>query len=379
MWPTPATVGELVGLMTERNLRVLLDGTPLLGDRTGVGRYTAALSEELASISDVDTRAVAFTLRGWRRLRTVLPHGAQARGIPVAARMLRKSWLRTNFPPVELFAGTTDVVHGTNFVLPSTARAAGVLTIHDLGFLEAPEELLASDRELPALVRRGAHRADAICTPTSAVADAVAERLDVDRDKIVVTPLGVDPAWFTAAPAGRKVRQRLGLPAEYLLFVGASGPRKGLDWLTRAHAAAGDLPPLVFTGPGRFPGETDAAHTGYLSQMDLRSVVAGASALVLPSRDEGFGLPILEAMACDVPVVCSDIPALREVAGGCASLVPFEDTAGLVEALRAAVADPHAASTSAAHRAHAASFTWRACAEATVRAYRNAVGSSPSP
>jgi glycosyltransferase involved in cell wall biosynthesis len=294
--------------------------------------------------------------------------------MPVAARVLRQTWLRSQFPPVEIFAGPTDVVHGTNFVLPGAIRAARVLTIHDLAFLDAPDELPPSDAELPRLVRRGASLADVICTPSAAVADAVASRLDVDRDKIVVTPLGVDPVWFNARPPDKQQREKLGLPTrEYLLFVGAPGPRKGLDWLIRAHDTAKDLPPLVFVGPGRFPAH-GRRHLGYLSDVDLRTVVAGASALVLPSRDEGFGLPVLEAMACDVPVVCSDIPALREVTGGCAGLVPYGDIDALVAALRTAVSDPHAVATSTARRAHAASFTWRRCAQRTLDAYRRATG-----
>lgn len=359
--------------MADKRLRVLLDGTPLLGDRTGIGRYTASLSEELASLSDLDTRAVAFTLRGWRRLRTALPHGVRARGMPVAARLVRKSWLRSPFPPIELFAGPTDVVHGTNFVLPETVRAARVLTIHDLAFLDAPGELSPTDRELPALVRHGARQADIICTPTAAVADAVAERFDTDREKIEVTPLGVDPGWFTGRPPSRRERDRLGLPEQYILFAGAAGPRKGLEWLNGAHDRGKNLPPIVFAGPGHFPRTARSLHTGYLSDLDLQRVVAGASVLVLPSRDEGFGLPVLEAMACDVPVVCTDIPALREVSGGLARLVPYGDTQGLADALREAVTEPHAASASATRRAHAARFTWRRCAEATVTAYRRAV------
>ncbi|UQS22623.1 glycosyltransferase family 4 protein [Amycolatopsis thermalba] len=358
--------------MAERALRVLLDGTPLLGDRTGIGRYTASLAEELASMSDVDMRAVAFTLRGWRRLRYVLPHGARARGMPVAARMLRKAWLRSAFPPIELFAGRADVVHGTNFVLPGAVRAAGVLTIHDLAFLDAPGELPPSDRELPELVRRGAARADVICTPTAAVADAVATRLDVDRAKVVVTPLGVDAAWFTGRPPDEPMRERLGLPERYLLFVGAAGPRKGLDWLLKAHAAAEDLPPLVFSGPGPAPGSPRSRRLGYLSERDLHNVMAGAAALVLPSRDEGFGLPVLEALASDVPVVCSDIPALREISGGFAHLAPYGEVDALIAALREAVAEPPLASRSIERRAHAASFTWRRTAETTLAAYRQA-------
>ncbi|WP_236795764.1 glycosyltransferase family 1 protein [Amycolatopsis sp. GM8] len=355
-----------------RPLRVLLDGTPLLGNRTGIGRYTASLAEELASRSDVDTRVVAFTLRGWQRLRHVLPHGVRARGAPVAARLLRKAWLRSTFPPVELFAGRSDVLHGTNFVLPRSLWAAGVLTIHDLAFLDAPEELPPSDRELPQLVRQGAAEARVICTPTAATADTVAERLEVPREKIEVTPLGVDAAWFTGRPPNEQMRARLRLPAEYLLFVGASGPRKGLDWLMKAHAANPDLPPLVLAGPGPVRVSSRAQHIGYLSEVDLRNLVAGASALVLPSRDEGFGLPVLEALACDVPVVCTDIPALREIAGGYAHLVPYQDVEALSEAMRQAVSEPRAASKSVARRAHAAGFTWRRCADATVAAYRRA-------
>jgi glycosyltransferase involved in cell wall biosynthesis len=359
--------------VADRPLKVLLDGTPLLGSRTGIGRYTASLMEELASVSEVDTRAVAFTLRGWRKLRHALPHGVRARGIPAPARLLRRSWLKSQFPPIELFAGPTDVVHGTNFVLPGALRAAGVLTIHDLAFLDVPGELSPGNFELPQLVLRGAANADVICTPTEAVADSVADRLNIDREKIVVTPLGVDPVWFNARPPEKEDRARLGLPTEYLLFLGAPGPRKGLDWLAQAHAAAPDLPPLVFAGPGKFTVSDRSQHLGYVSDADLHTVVAGATALVLPSRDEGFGLPVLEAMACDVPVVCSDIPALREVAGDCAGLVPYEDVDALVEALRTAVSDPHAVATSAARRTRAATFTWRQCAERTVEAYRQAV------
>jgi glycosyltransferase involved in cell wall biosynthesis len=353
-----------------RRLRVLIDGTPLLGQRTGIGRYTAALAEELASRSDVDIRAVAFTLRGWRALRSVLPHGVWARGAPCSANLLRQCWLRSSFPPVELIAGFSDVVHGTNFVLPVAAHAGGVLTIHDLAFLDAPGELPPSDRELPALVRRSAQRAGVVCTPTAAVAEVVHERLGVPEDRLMVTPLGVDPAWFAARPPSPELRERLGLPAEYLLFVGADGPRKGLDFLRKAHQSTPGLPPLVLTGPGPSGVDGRTIRTGYLPEVDLRSVVAGASTLVLPSRDEGFGLPVLEALACNVSVVCSDVPALREVAGDQATLVPYGDPEALADALVRSLEEPPPHAVLAARRGHASGFTWRRCAEKTVDAYR---------
>ena len=340
------------------DLRVLLDATPLLGPRTGIGRYTASLVSALTS--DVDVRLIGFSARGWRQLRAEAPSGAAVVGPPIPARALRKLWRGGSFPPIELMSGAVEVVHGTNFVLPPSVRAAGVVTVHDLAFLQDPS--LASD-DLPALVRRSAQRARVVCTPTAAVADQVAERLDVAPEKLAVTPLGVDPEWFSAAPAPDHR-----LPPEYLLFVGADGPRKGLDVLREALAP--DLPPLVIAGPGD-AGEVDGVlRTGFLSDEELRALVAGASAVVLPSRDEGFGLPVLEALACGVPVVCSDLPALREVAGSHAVLAPAEDPAALRDALRRALTSPPDAE---AGRAHAKSFSWQRCASRTHAAYLRAV------
>jgi glycosyltransferase involved in cell wall biosynthesis len=194
----------------------------------------------------------------------------------------------------------------------------------------------------------------------------------VPEDRVLVTPLGVDPAWFTARPPSVELRHQFGLPGSYLLFVGQAGPRKGLPTLRRAHASVPGLPPLVLAGPGHTGRDDRVIRLGYLSQVELRSVVAGAAAVVLPSRDEGFGLPVLEALACNVPVVCSDIPALREVAGGQATLVPYGNVEALAAALTQALEDPPSAEVLAARRAHAAGFTWRRCARTTLAAYQRA-------
>ncbi|HEX2288814.1 MAG TPA: glycosyltransferase, partial [Pseudonocardiaceae bacterium] len=199
---------------------------------------------------------------------------------------------------------------------------------------------------------------------------------DIPAQRIVVTPLGVDRAWFGAAAPTEALRTTLGLPPRYLLFVGAAQPRKGLDVLLEAHASQPGLAPLVLAGPagwGQAPVTSSRVHSvGYLKETHLRCVVAGAAALVLPSRDEGFGLPVLEAMATGVPVVCSDLPALRDITGRLATLVPPEEPAALATALAGAGDagwDPVGA---AARKAHAARYTWQACANATVRAYRQA-------
>jgi glycosyltransferase involved in cell wall biosynthesis len=354
--------------------RVLLDGTPLLGQRSGIGRYTAALLDELAIRSDVDVMVTAFTARGQAALRAAVPRGTRVRGGPVPARTLRALWRRVHWPPTELLAADADVLHATNFVLPPSRRARGVVTVHDLAFLDRPDFLAPQQRDLPNLVAHSVARAAVICTPSHTVAQQVTRRLNIPSERIVVTPLGVDPLWFEAtAPTGAR-RTALGLPPRYLLFVGATQPRKGLDVLLDAHRSQPALPPLVLAGPaGWGPTLTVSPRVstvGYLDDIDLRCVVAGATALVLPSRDEGFGLPVLEAMAAGVPVVCSDLPALREVAGGLTTLVPSEDPAALAAALAAADATSSDPAAAAARRAHAARYTWQACAEATVRAYR---------
>ncbi|MGB8995470.1 MAG: glycosyltransferase family 1 protein [Pseudonocardiaceae bacterium] len=370
----------------ERPLRVLMDGTPLLGQRSGIGRYTAALLRELATRSDVDVTVTAFTARGQTALRSAVPSGIQVRGGPVPARALRTLWQHLGWPPTELLAGDADVLHATNFVLPPTRRARGVVTVHDLAFLDRADFLAPAQRDLPELVERSVARAAVICTPTDAVAQQVAHRLGIPAERIVVTPLGVDCSWSVAGAPTAALRATLGLPPRYLLFVGAASPRKGLDVLLEAHRSQPDLAPLVLAGPagwgptvwgptvwGPAPTTSSRVHTvGYLDEADLRRVVAGASALVLPSRDEGFGLPVLEAMAVGSPVVCSDLPALREVTGGLATLVPPGNPVALATALASVDgAEPDPAGV-AARRAHAARYSWHACAEATVRAYRQA-------
>jgi glycosyltransferase involved in cell wall biosynthesis len=362
------------------NSHVLIDGTPLLGQRSGVGRYTAALLRELATRSDVDVTVTAFTARGQGALRAAVPPGVTVRGGPVPARALRALWHRVDWPPTELLATDADVLHATNFVLPPSRRARGVVTVHDLAFLDHPEFLAPSQQDLPELVMRSVARAAVVCTPSAAVARQVAHRLNVPEERIVVTPLGVDPTWLSASPPSPALRARLGLPPRYLVFVGAAQPRKGLDVLLAAHAAHADLAPLVLAGPpGWGPALTTSSRVhalGYLDEADLLCVVAGAVALALPSREEGFGLPVLEAMATGIPVVCSDLPALREVAGGLATLVPAADPAALATALASvdgrlddAGRDPV---STAARQVHAARYTWQACAQATVHAYRKA-------
>jgi len=361
-------------------LSARLDGTPLLGGRTGVGRYTEHLVRELAARNDVSVGVTAFTLRGAGGLPAAVPPGVATRSLPIPARLLRRTWAGTEQPPVWMLAGRSDVFHGTNFVLPPTGRAAGVVTVHDLTYLIHPQTVDAASRELLDLVPRSLRRAGAVATPTRAVAEAVGDAYRIDSDKIVVTPLGVTRSWFDAAPATTQELRAWGLPQRYLLFVGAREPRKDLATLLAAHALAQaaepDTAPLLLVGPDGWGGSasrprSDVRLAGYQDQRRLPAIVAAAEALVLPSLYEGFGMPALEAMAAGTRTIVSDAAALLEVTGGHAEVFTVRDVDALADLLTPRADEPSAPDR---RRQWASGWTWRACAEATMTAYRTAVG-----
>jgi glycosyltransferase involved in cell wall biosynthesis len=380
-------------------MRVGIDATPLLGPRTGVGRYVAGLVEALAELPGGEPEELAlvpFTWRGTADLPRVAPAAPRLRvgRRRVPARLLRATWAAVAFPPVEWLAGPVDVFHATNFVAPPARRAATVVTIHDLTYLRHPEMVTTASARYRDLVPRALRRGATVCTPTAAVGAEVADAYRLPPERLVVTPLGVGPAWRAATPPEPAWLAANGLPERYLLFVGNREPRKNLPTLLAAYrellagrvpgaggGSGGPVPPLVLVGPAGWGEALDLAGLpaeavrtpGYLPEEDLARVVAGAAALVFPSWYEGFGLPALEALACGTPVVATDLPALREVLGDQAELVPPGDAAALADALARVLDDPGGEPARTARRARAAAFTWAACARATLSAYHRAL------
>ena len=365
-------------------MKIGMDVTPLLGRMTGIGTYTAHLLERLADRLPADELvATAFTWRGRESLVDHVPDGVSLNSRPVSARVLREAWLRCEYPVVERLCGPVDVFHATNFVLPPTRSAAGVVTVHDLAYLNFPETVSRASSAYRELVPRSLSRAAMVMTPSRAVAEQLQDAYGLVSDRLTVTHLGVDRQWFSAQrpPAPWLAQHRL--PPEYLLAVGTLEPRKNLGALVSAYALLSlrgeSIPPLVIVGGHGWGPKLDLAGlgpdrvmlTGHLPREDLRSVVAGAALLVFPSLDEGFGLPPLEALACGVPVLASDIPVTREVLGDQAHFADTTDAEAFSSALLHSIMSPVGDSDS--RRRLSGQFSWASCADKTYEAYRRVV------
>ncbi|MGY4643130.1 glycosyltransferase family 4 protein [Cellulomonas sp. URHB0016] len=359
-----------------------LDATPLLGTRTGIGRYVEQLLAHLPGAVEragapVGLQATTWTWNGGRL--TDLPSTVRQVGRRVPARVVRAAWQRASWPPVELLTGATDVFHGTNFVSPPTRRAREVVTVHDLTYERHAETVSAASLAYRVLVPRAIERGAHVLTPTRTVADQVIEHYGLAEDRVTVTHLGVDEAWFEASTSAPPAAVA-DLPDGYLVFVGSLDPRKNLPRLVEAYrllrTSRPDAPALVLAGPaGREQGllsEPGVLLTGWLSDDELRALVGGARALVLPSVDEGFGLPAIEAFATGRAVVAADIPTLREVVGDLGTFGDPLDVASLADALARVLDTVDDDDARTRRREHARRFSWALCADRTLAAYLRA-------
>lgn len=339
----------------------------------GSGTYIRELLAALARRADVRPVGLAALHRAappldWRV-------DVAVRQVPLPRRALYAAWQRRAVP-AELLLPGADVVHATTWAVPPTRRPL-VVTVHDLAFLGAPEMFTAHGN---AFFRRALEtvrqRADAVVVPSQATADECVEA-GIDPGLLHVVPHGVQVPQVTAADVA-SARRRYGLPERYVMWAGTVEPRKNVPTLLDAWARLGDAPDLVLVGPpgwGEVPevpsGVGARVHTtGRVPREDLHALYAGADAFVFPSFAEGFGLPVLEAMAHGVPVVTSRGTACAEVLGTAGVLVDPHDPADVARGLAEALADGGTYGPAGARRA--ATFSWDAAAEATVGAYRAA-------
>ena len=343
------------------------------------GTATAALGLVAALAARDDIEVVGVAARHGEPPEPPFVPAVAVEHLPVPRRVLYETWhTRWPWPPVQRATGPVDVVHGTGVAVPPAAGAPVVMTVNDLAFLADPGSFTRNGVRFFHRATEAARRRAALVVVPSEATAADCREAGFDPDRLRVVPWAHE-----AEPAGpeavAEARRRHGLPERYGLFVGTLEPRKNLARLVEAWRAIGTDVPLVLAGPS---GWGDAGidgpgvrPIGFVSTPERDALFAGAAVVAYPSVREGFGLPVLEAMAQGAPVVTSSGTSTEEVAGDAAVLVDPLDVGSIADGLRRVLDDAAAAADLGERaRARAATFTWSRCADGHVAAYREAMG-----
>jgi len=400
---TAGTTGAAGGPARGRRVGVVAEQLfgPVPG---GIGRYVDALVRHLGAEAEAGGGAVRWLVARHPAERIVAAGLPPERTLALAwpGRLATRAWVELRRPrlPAQVVA-ELDLVHATSAAVPPARGRPLVVTVHDVAFRHFPEAYPASGRHFHERATRIAvAEAARVLVPSSSTARDLADLYGLEPERVTVTPLGADPPPERPDPEpARRLLERLGVRGPFLLAVGTLEPRKNLPRLVAAFAeAAADLPEhhLVVVGPtgwgkalaGALPAapRADAARAsgpradgaalarvvlaGRVEDAALQGLYAAADGLAYPSLYEGFGLPVLEAMARGLPVLTSDRSSLPEVAGGAALLVDPTDVPAIAKGMIELLSNHALRERLAADgRRHAAPFTWKATAAATWAAY----------
>jgi glycosyltransferase involved in cell wall biosynthesis len=302
---------------------------------------------------------------------------------------------RIGLPRAEWLTGASDLFVATNYLPPPTRSRGLVLVVHDLAFETMPETAPHHDERWRRSFARCLRRCSAVIVPSDATRLELFAHHDVDHDKVTVVAHGTDADAFSPVPPleVEAVRARFGIPGPYVVFLGGLEPRKNLERLIQAFGMVeqSDVSLVIVGGPVRwapaYAAQVDKAvsalspgararvvRVGYVDDVDRRALLSGAEILAYPSRAEGFGFPVLEGFAANVPVLTSTTSSLPEVAGDAAVLVDPEDPGAIAAGLREMLEDTDLRNVlRAAGTARVASFTWQRCARETAAVLRRAV------
>jgi len=379
-------------------MRIGIDYTAAVRQGGGIGRYTRNLVRALAQL-DTENQYVLLVAGGWGEGDGLgsWPATFQVRSIPFSDRWVHILWQRLRLPvPVQAITGALDLFHSPDFVLPPTGRTPSILTVHDLSFLRVPQFFVPGFREyLEKAVSRAVERAACILADSESTRVDLMQLMAVEPESVTVLYPGVESRFRPVKEADvlAAVRARYELPGRFILGLSTVQPRKNFDGLIEAFRCllgrSADEPEIaelhlvIAGGKGwmyedtlalvKRAGLEDRVHfPGFVAEADLPAVYCLAAVFAFPSWYEGFGLPVLEAMACGTPVVAADNSSLPEVVGEAGLLVDAGDPDALSEALGRLLRDE--ALQGRLFRAgldQARRFTWEEAAQQLLHVYES--------
>jgi len=375
-------------------MRIGIDATALPPQPVGAGNYIIQLIRALAAQKSNHDFIVFAQPSGQNMI--ALPEGSSIEWVIVEERSpgSRLIWEQVQFPKLINTSGV-ELLHSTHYTRPTRLPCKSVVTFHDMTFFLYPElHTWAKRIYFPQMMRLSASRADELITVSDSTRDDLIRVLGIDPKKVTTTHLGVNPGYKPIDDQKEKSRvaEKYALPEKYVLYVGLVEPRKNLPVLINAFRRVIDEEfnyKLILVGRygwmyeqvldqvKELDLENVVQFLGYVPQEDLPLVYNLASLFVYPTIYEGFGLPVLEAMACGVPVVTSDVSSLPEIVNEAGILTPVNDGDALFEAIVQGLED-HDLRQDLIRKGpeRAATFSWTKTAQLTLQVYQQAMQTS---
>lgn len=371
-------------------MKIAIDISQIVYEGTGVARYTRELVRHLVR-RDKNNQYLLFA--GTWRMQDVLERYVKefsgmshviVRILPLPQSLGTFLWNRLHIVPLERCIGPFDILHSSDWIQPPT-RAKKVTTIHDLVIMKYAETshptIVSNQERRLEWVRQ---ECDAVITDSQATAQDVMHYLHIPKEKLHIAYPGIDPRYQSPAPNDvSRIEAEYNLSSSYILSVGTQEPRKNLQRLLAAYSllrekakSGATIPELVLVGnqgwAEKIHADAGIRMLGFVPDEDLPALYSGAAAFVYPSLYEGFGFPVLEAMAAGCTVITSDRGSLKEVVGDAAALIDPEDIEDICHQMERVTTDAGVRKEFIKKgKEQAAQFTWKKTAEEVLKVYNS--------